>query len=520
MERFGTDSMLKKKLASMSPTAQAAVVAFILFFVWNVCLIVKYNGLYDFDEMYHISSSDAHFHSISEYARAPYLNWLIRILSAVFGRNYYVYKSVPLVLSLISIGSLLYLSARMFRHRYNILLLTLLCAGHCVLACNHLYIRMYVWDEAAISLLALIFYRLAHTDSRRRKICLHILYFAVAAGLYIMQPDESSSKAVMLVGIAAWCANYIGVKLVLFLDSKRLITPVICLLELLIFGIEYMLFPLRLKIVPNSPILAPLSTVIRNLGRLHSVVTVEAPVFTLYFATQSLLLSVGLLGCGYLLVKGKYKEDNRTGIYILALLPFIAYNMLYFDQSMFRVYAAYLPVLIFATVLWLDHFDDTRIYRCVSLAATALTVLMSAPGYMQNPFKNFISFYECPNIYHENVFNDYGGMIEQAKSDIAAGRKCISLWPNMHQQAAFELNDEYTLAFEGSINDWLGYTKEDIEPLLSYLARTEEPYVLLVSYHADSRLNRLDPNILDSLLESYPYKTYGIDRPAYLFYIN
>ena len=248
--------------------------------------------------------------------------------------------------------------------------------------------------------------------------------------------------------------------------------------------------------------------------------SIEAPVFTLYFATQNLLLSVGLLGCGYLLIKGKYKEDNRTGIYMLALLPFIAYNMLYFDQSIFRVYAAYLPVLIFTAVLWLDHFDDTRIYRCASLAATVLTVLMSAPGYMQNPFKNFVSFYECPNLYHENVFNDYGGMIEQARSDIAAGRKCISLWPNMHQQAAFELDDEYTLAFEGSYNDWLGYTKEDIEPLLSYLARTEEPYVLLVSYHTDSRLNRLDPDILDSLRESYPYKTYGIDRPAYLFYIN
>ena len=507
------------KLKSMKPMSQTALGAFIFFLFWRVYLIMRFKGLYAFDEMYHISSSDAYFHSISEYDRAPYLNWTVRFLSSILGRHYYTYKLIPFVLCLISIGSLLYLSSKLFQHQYNIILFTLLCSGHCLLIFNHLYVRMYVWDEAVISLLAVILYKLSQTTSLHKRIGLHILYFAVSAFLFVIQPGESSSIAVLGFGVVSWCLNYTGLHLIPFLEGKKLLTPAICLLEILVVAVEFYVFPLRLDTsIPLFP--DKLVHLIRPVIGYNHITSVETPIFSLYFVLHNVLLPIGLLGFGYLLLKNRYKNNNLIGIYSLALLPFLAYNMLYFDRTLFRGYAAYLPVLIFIAVLWLDSFQDTVQYRCISTIVVLITILLSNTGLLQNPIKSMTAFYQYPYIYNETSFNDYGGMIMQARQDIADGRKCISIWPNMHQQAAFELDDEYSVALENSLNVSFGYTAEDIEPLRTYLSETNEPYILLLGPHTTSRLNRMDPDIMLFLYETYPYKRYGNDREGLLFYIN
>ena len=208
------------------------------------------------------------------------------------------------------------------------------------------------------------------------------------------------------------------------------------------------------------------------------------------------------------------------GIYSLALLPFLAYNMLYFDRAYFRSYVAYLPILIFIAVLWLDSFKDTARYRCISAIAVLITVLFSNTGLLQNPVRTMAVFYQHPYIYNETYFTDYEGLIIQARQDIADGRKCISIWPNMHQQAAFELDDEYSIALEDSRNVSLGYTEADIQSILTYLSETDDQYILLIGTHADGRLNAMNLEIMESLRETYPYTTYGDTRKGYLFYVN
>ena len=506
------------RLKSLSPMVKTALIAFMAFFIWQAYLIVRYKGMYAFDEMYHISSSDAYFHSISEYDRAPYLNWIVRFLTSIFGRHYYTYKMIPFVLSLVSIGSLLYLASKLFQHTYNVILFTLLCAGHCVLIYNHLYVRMYVWDEAIIALLAIIIYKLSHVTSLYKRIGLHILYFGISAILYIIQPSEQSSISVLFVGIAAWCLNYLGQHLIPFLKSRRLLIPVLCLFILILLGAECILLLLR---ADNPPIPSFLSKVVDAFRRVtkFDTIGIGMPNFTLYFICQNLLLSIGLFGYGYSLLKDKFEKNNMIGIYSLALLPFLAYNMLYFDNGLFRSFVSFMPILILITILWLDHFTDTRLYRYVSLIAVLITIFFSNPGLKQNPIKNMITFFQNPYIYNETYFNEYEALINQACEDIKNGRKCIGIFSGMHQQAAFELNAEYSIALEDSVNVPVGYTAEDLELLLTYLSETNEQYVLLIGTHATWRVDGLIPGTMEYLRETYPYKRYGY-QDAFLFYIN
>lgn len=506
------------RLKSLSPLVKTALITFIAFLFWLAYLIARYKGLYAFDEMYHISSSDAYFHSISEYARAPYLNGTVRFLTSVFGRHYYTYKLIPFILSLVSIGSLLYLASKLFQHTYNVVLFTLLCAGHCVLIFNHLYVRMYVWDEAVISLLAIIMYKLSHTTSLYKRMGLHILYFGISAILYVIQPSEQSSISVLFVGIAGWCLNYWGQRLISFIKSRKLLMPVLCLFILIMLGAECMLLLLRTENPPIPSFLSKLVDSFRQVTKFNTI-GIGIPNFTLYFICQNLLLTIGLFGYGYSLLKDKFEKNNMIGIYSLALLPFLAYNMLYFDNGLFRSFASFMPILILIAILWLDHFTDTKFYKYISMIIVLITILFSNPGLKQNPIKNMMAFFQNPYIYNETYFNEYEALINHACEDIKNGRKCISIFSSVHQQAAFELNAEYSIALEDSINVPVGYTTEDLELLLSYLQETEEQYVLMVAFHAAWRLDGLIPGTMDSLRSLYPYIRYGHDE-AYLFYIN
>lgn len=291
------------------------------------------------------------------------------------------------------------------------------------------------------------------------------------------------------------------------------------------------------------------------------------PRFSTYFIKQGVLFTIGAFGYGYFLFKKELKKET-LGIYTLAFLPFLAYNMMYFDVGPFRSYASFLPMLVLITVLWLDHFSSCRYYRMAAGIAVAATVLFSYryigtpedlieffitpqiyiyililvallwPGHISvrrlcylaagiaaaavicSNSVDITGFYKVPYIYNETMLDNYGSMISQAQNAIAGGRKCIALWWFEHQMRTFELDieTEYAISTTDSINRLHGYTEEDLLELLEYLNTTREPYVLLLGNHSDWYLDPITPEFRATLLERYPYDEYT-DK-GYLFYIN
>ena len=88
---------------------------------FSLSFIIRFNGYFAHDELYHLAASNAVFFAVSRYNRAPYLNLTIHFLSSVFGQNYFIYKLIPYVLGLISFSIFLYLIYHLSEHTYSII---------------------------------------------------------------------------------------------------------------------------------------------------------------------------------------------------------------------------------------------------------------------------------------------------------------------------------------------------------------------------------------------------------------
>lgn len=487
---------------------KVCVISFFVFALWMLLFIVRFNGYYAHDELYHVSAGNSEFFATSRYTRAPYLNLAIHFLSSVFGKNYYVYKSVPFILSLISMGIFLYLLNQIALHTYSIICFACLMCTHSLLIVNHMFVRMYICDEAVIAILALILYQLTHVGSALLRIALHILYFVSAFFLYLFYHYESSALAVLGVGVMAWILNYIGIILVPYLKKKRCVPIALISCAFLIISMLLYIIAIRTGTVSCPGFLSRAMVY-------HYTIDIVEPVFTGYFLTKGIFLTIGLIGFGYVLLKKDLKH-NLLGIYLLGLLPFLAYNILYFDQRLFRAFASFLPVIIFITILWLDQFPVTKksIYRLAGV--TVLTALFSYP----RATMHIKEFYTLPYSVGEITFDDYGSLVNQAAHEISNGKKCISIWVNDHAEAAFnDLDCEVSYCLEDDLNNQYAYTEQDLLDFLTYLDNLTEPYILVVAPDCARKISaRITPQFMNTLCEQYSYTEYLQD--SYLFYIN
>lgn len=555
--------MYSEKLVNKARQVESRYIylfCFFLFMFWQILVIIHYQGWYAIDEPYHISSSNPAFHEASLYDRAPYLNETIRLLTSLFGRSYYTYKLIPFVMSLISMAVILYILKQLTPHSFPALLATLLMGGHSILLFNHLYIRMYVWDEGTIAILAFLLYRFSRTRSVWLRLITHLLYFIVASFMVLFQPREQSSLSVLAVGIAAWIMYMIGYPLLTVLKKKGFLDRILIVIGIFIVIIEAYILCIRSRILPIPHIFPS------NISSLLKPLTAESsPDFTLYFLTWGILFTIGLLGYGYLLLKRETKKEI-LGIYTLAFLPFLTYNMLFFDAGPFRSYVSFLPMVVLFTVLWLDEFSSRKHYYLAAGIAVIATVLFSYrftgnfngilrffitpnilvylvlfigllwPGrfsvrrlcYMVIGFLSaaiiwnldIAGYYRVPYIYNETNLSNYGGMVDDAIAAVESGRKCISFWHGDHFVATFEpdLKSAYVFSYAASDNQLYEYTEDDLLALLDYFETTDESYVLLLCPHCNWLFGLMTPEILDMILEKYPYDRYEFD--GFLVYIN
>ncbi|MBD5505026.1 MAG: hypothetical protein HDR09_15175 [Lachnospiraceae bacterium] len=487
---------------------KTSFVLFVGYALFSLTFLIRFAGYYAHDEIYHISAADADFFGVTNYRRAPYLNLMIRGLTSVFGRNPYVYKLVPYVLGLISFSVFLYMIYHLAKHTYSIVCFALLMCTHSLLIINHMYIRMYVCDEAVIAVLALILYRLAHVSSRGLRIVLYLLYFAVASVLWFFQPTEKSSLAVLATGIAALVLNCAGSRIIPYLRERKRLMPALIVCGITLIAVMAGVVGIRLDMIPCPGFLSKIVVNRHGSG-------ISQPVFIGYFLTKGIFLTIGLIGFGHLLLT-KELRDNLLGIYLLGLIPFLAYTVIYFDQRLFRAFAAFLPVLIFVTVLWLDHFSVSRRSVGGIIGVTVLTALFSYPRITMH----IKEFYTLPYSVGEVFFDDYGGLLAQASKEISNGRKCFCIWVNEHAEAAFrDLKWDEDICLEDDVNNRYEYTEQDFQELLDYFETVQEPYVLVVGADSARKIDAwITTEFMNTLRAEYSYVEYPQD--AYLFYIN
>lgn len=487
---------------------KTAFVLLAVYAIFSLFFLIRYGERFGHDEVYHISACDENFFAVSRYNRAPYLNVLIRFLTSVFGRNYYIYKLIPYVLGLISVAAFLYLIYHLTEHAYSMVCFIFLMCTHSLLIVNHMYIRMYVWDEAVIAVLALLLYKLANVSSVRVRLLLHFLYFMASFALWLFQPAEQSSLAVLGTGILAWALNYIGIRIIPWLKKKSYMIPCLIACGIAMLAVMACVVAIRSGRIPCPHFL---SKIIIN----QHAEGISQPVFIGYFLTKGIFLTIGMIGFGHMLITKELK-NNLLGIWLLGLIPFLAYTIIYFDQRLFHSFTSFLPVIILMTLLWLDHFNVSKKSVGGMVAITVLTALFSYP----RATMHIKEFYTTPYVVGEVFFDDYGSLITQALQETRNGRKCFCIWVNEHAKAAFfEPEWEEVICLEDDMNNRYEYTEQEFLQLLEYFKGVDEPYILIIGADCARKIDYwITTEFMDTLRDEYPYTEYPQD--AYLFYIN
>ncbi|MEY8326743.1 hypothetical protein AALB47_22980 [Lachnospiraceae bacterium 54-11] len=450
-----------------------------------------------------MASSNPAFDAVSKYRRAPQINWLIRNLTYIFGNNYYVYKLVPLCLSSFSMGMMLFLTNKLTSHKFMLFIVTLLMSFQSLLVCYHINIRFYLWNEAVILVLAFLLYLREKTTKIAVRFLIDITYFLCARFTYSLHPSEESYLAVFVVGIAAWGINLAGRYLFPWLCQRRLERWLILAVCLIVLFLEFYIMGVK-----NGKVEAP-----RIWERFAGVGTIASTYFyiPLYFLKEGLLFTIALFSFGFIVVEGK-TDYGITGIYMLGLLPLLAYCVFFSDMYILRGIVSYIPMMILVVAFWFDRWPYTWVWRGLMLLITIIAVWVSYPRL------NVIQFFKEPDILMEFNMHDYGSLVAKAQEEICNGRKCIAVWANESQEACFDIDAEYSFAINDSVNNRRDITEEDIIGLYVYLMNTKEKYILLVGPHTDFRIDEIMPGFMYGMKANFPYDEYK--HYEFIIYIN
>lgn len=479
------------------------ILCFIAFVVWQIALIVHYEGWYAFDELYHISSSNFAFDAVSQYQRAPQINGCVKVLTILLGKSYYTFKLIPLFLSSLTMIIVLYLTCKLTSRWYLPIVATAIMSFQRLLVCYHIMVRFYVWDEAMVAILALLLFWLSGKGKWWKKLFLHACYFFVMSFTYFIHPSEESYLAILLTGAAAWITNLAAPNILQWLRGRRWIKWMVVFLIIALFTIESIMVAMKMGMIETP----------RAFGRFTNL-GVKAPSFFYipgYFATQGLLLTVALLCYGAIVLKEKL-QNGIIGIYTLAILPFLAYNIFFSDMYLIRGIVPYIPMMILVVVLWLDRWKNTR---WINMLVPLITIIGIWLSYSD---MGVLEFYQGPDIPGEYNLDNYEGLVSKACEEIKNGRKCIAVWENDHQEACFDIDTTYSFTINDSINSPHDITEEEILDLFVFLMNTDEQYLVLVGPHTGFRIDKFVPGFMYGLKAKYPYDEFT--HYEYLFYIN
>lgn len=489
------------------------MIMYVAYIMFALAITWHFRGQYAIDEFFHLSATDKTFFETTVYNRAPYLNGMIRFFASVFGRGLAGHKLIPCILGMISSSIYFFLFYKSMKHVYSLCCFMFVMSTHSLLVANHVYIRMYIFDECMIALLCLILYIYARTNTLWKKILLNVLYFTCSIILYLFQKTEQSSMAIALVGMAAWIIFMIGPWIIEKLKERRIIIPMVVVVLMMIIGVIIYMGLIRRNIIPRPSVL--------DAFFIEQVKEPQFPIFRDYFITRGGFLSLGLIGFGYYLIKRP--KNYLLGIYACAALPFIAYQAVYFDQLVFRTFAPYIPAMIFGLLLWIDSFVNKKIFYAGITVVSMITVLFSYPGtYSYRGFDiNVKDFYE--RLYTDDLeFADYGLLLEEINEELADGSKCMALWSNSHVNAALNyLPWERTMYLQGDLSEYLEYMDKDFEDILVFLESQKEPYALVIGPRCEQKINKwYNTMFMEFLKNRYQYKFYPEAMDAYIFYID
>lgn len=401
---------------------QAVTISCLCFFTYRVLFLIKHIGYFAFDEFYHISTLNSEY--ITDYNRAQYINFLVKIVCKLFGQSDAVVKTIPLLMGTISFLCGMYLMYNIYNNPYWIITISsvLICLPNMVY--NHFYIRMYVFLEAVIMLDCLLLFMAERKRGTKLGVLLVLLAEALTA-IYSFNTNDFSSKALQLfmlgLGVYYFCRIYIRNMFKEYLFVK------IGVWLILFLGVFVILFIVAAKQHWFGLSVFGNAAVIKLMGmNLESFYHADSPVFLQFIFGKLFYISIPFV-ISSVYVWRKNIQDGKI-LSVIAGLPLLGYMTLLYDSYLLRTYIAFFPILCIVSCL---AFDNIKLTELQHLTIIYVVLLLTING-------QYI-FWKSPKIANETAVSNLGEAVEVARELEKQGYEIVTFMTYETQSAYFDL---------------------------------------------------------------------------------
>ena len=359
----------------------------ILLHMCMLCMLVRTNYYsFSFDEFYSIGSINDSFDT--EYSLSIYINYLVRLLGMIGGDSYYVVKLIPVVVGMASVITILYLIYYYTNKCYAMVLFTVIMSFNSYVLFNHIYIRFYVFEELIYSLLC--FFMFWGSVKKKR---IFFLLAIISVLINIIYTKDLLALAIARVAIFSIICYVQRSKILNWLKKyhRRLIYCI-----LFIFLLKCVFY------VEVNDIISLNNTIKRY--------CTEQPVLLI-----SLLTGYTLPVIFSILYKPSKEKMNIFIIWILTIVPIVAFILLFSHAYKMRAFVVFMPVGYLFVILVIKDMENLRL-KIICAVIFLLSVLGSYfPQYNSNmTYQDVKKMFLSPKIYKETYLRDYSNIYSKA----------------------------------------------------------------------------------------------------------
>lgn len=477
---------------------------FLLYIAVNVFFVISNYGAYSIDEFYSLGSANLSVSTM--YNRASYINALIRLLSRLFGSSYYIFKMIPMAAGLLSYCCVMYLADKMCSKSGTFWIISLAFTFNGLILFNHLYIRHYVFAEAAYMLSMVFLYRYAAESKTNRIRFLYLAIFVIPNFLYYKFTNDSSGTALLAITLVVLIAVLVQNYLDKIFYNKYLWVIAIVLLGIM----EAFVILLKKQMIDYAS-----NATLNQIHALLSFYQTDIFVYVLFLIFANLAVVIAAGSIVIRLFRNRFEDKKMVFLVVYTILPMAAYFLFFFNNSLLRSYIPYMG----AGFVILAYFIDS-LNKAVWKRALVLLIAINAV-FTFYPFpEGLAEFWHEPMIRKEVYIRDYQPWIDEAESAAEAGYTIIPMMTLIDEEYYFGLETGKSMTLLDEANITL-FTDDELIQEFDELMNSGNKYVVMVDTLGRDALIRI--GMFEELQEKYRHTLYDdkwYDAGLSIFYIE
>jgi hypothetical protein len=477
---------------------------FLVYIIVNAILVICNYDAYAIDEFYSLGSANLDITTTYQYA--PYINATIRVISSLFGSNYYLFKLLPMSMGFVSYCCAMYLVDKISHKTSTVVIVSLAITFNAILLCSHMYIRHYVFAEAAYMLSMVFLYKYASEGSNKILKYIYLVLFALPNCLYNHYTADSSGEVLWYLTIAM----FVIIALQRYWN-KILYSKLFWGITVIVLGIvEFFTILMKKQMIDYT-----------SNSRLEKIYTVisfyqtDSFVYIQFLAFAYLAVVISIVAVIVKQFKSGFKDKGIVFLTVYTTIPIMAYIMFMFNNNMLRCYVSYM----IAGYIILAYFLDSIEKKSYKIVLAVVLVVNTIFSYYPFP-KGLIEFWSEPMLCKEIYYIDYKEWLEEGRAAADNGYTIVPMMTLLGEEYYFDFDTTESLTMLDEQNQRIR-TDDEIVSEFERLMDSGDKYVVMIDTLGRDALIRV--GLYDTMKEKYSYTLYydkWYDDGISIFYIE